>query len=167
MLKIHGAGSRLLAMALLLLILGACGTSAATPPAHTETSAAGAKGSELVVYKSPTCSCCKDWNTHVMVYGFPVNVKEVDDLTEIKDRYGVPGDLRSCHTAIVEGYVIEGHVPAADIERLLRERPAIAGLAVAGMPLGSPGMEVPGAAPVAYDVIAFDAAGGTSVFASH
>ncbi|HYF61472.1 MAG TPA: DUF411 domain-containing protein [Herpetosiphonaceae bacterium] len=167
MLKIHGAGSRLLVLATLLLILGACGTPAATTPEHPESAAAGAKPAALVVYKSPTCSCCKDWNTHVMAYGFPVSVKEVDDVGAIKDRYAVPAALRSCHTAIVDGYVIEGHVPAADIERLLRERPAIAGLAVAGMPIGSPGMEVPGAQPVAYDVIAFDAAGGTSVFASH
>lgn len=85
----------------------------------------------------------------------------------IKTAQGVPSALQSCHTAIVDGYIVEGHVPAADIQRLLKERPAIQGLAVPGMPVGSPGMELQGAPTDAYDVIAFDASGKTSIFASY
>lgn len=88
-------------------------------------------------------------------------------MSEVITRYQVPPDLQSCHTAIVDGYVIEGHVPAADIDRLLAERPQIAGLAVPGMPVGAPGMEVQGMEPQAYDVIAFDKQGKTSIYASY
>ena len=95
-----------------------------------------------IVYKSPTCSCCKKWVEHLRANGFPVQVREPDDLNTVKDRLGVPADMRSCHTAEIDGYVIEGHVPAADVQRLLREKPKALGLAVPGMPLGSPGMEV-------------------------
>jgi len=97
---------------------------------------------------------------------FPVKAEDTEDLAVIKKKHGVPGNLQSCHTALVEGYVLEGHVPADLIDRLLRERPAIAGLAVPGMPSGSPGMESPGRAPEPYQVIAFDRSGRTSVFAS-
>jgi len=86
-------------------------------------------------------------------------------MAEIKRRYGVPPALASCHTGVVDGYVVEGHVPAEDIERLLAERPPVRGLAVPGMPIGSPGMEIAGIAPVPYDVIAFDEGGNTYVFA--
>jgi hypothetical protein len=96
-----------------------------------------------------------------------VQVESVADLMPIKARNQVPPELQSCHTAIVDGYVIEGHVPAAEIKRLLAERPAVLGLAVAGMPIGSPGMEVEGVAAQPYDVIAFDAGGGRQVFASY
>ena len=99
--------------------------------------------------------------------GFAVQVKDVQDLSVIKSQNNVPPQLQSCHTAIVTGYVIEGHVPVAEIERLLAESPDITGLAVPGMPIGSPGMEVEGAAPQPYDVIAFDAAGNFEVFASY
>jgi hypothetical protein len=88
-------------------------------------------------------------------------------LTSIKAQHGVPGELQSCHTAIVDGYVIEGHVPAAEIQRLLKERPKVRGLSVPGMPVGSPGMEIDGQATEAYDVIAFAEDGSTSVFASY
>ena len=97
---------------------------------------------------------------------FPVKAEDTEDLAAIKKKHGVPGNLQSCHTALVEGYVVEGHVPADLIDRLLRERPAIAGLAVPGMPSGSPGMESPGRAPEPYQVIAFERSGRTSVFAS-
>ncbi len=90
---------------------------------------------------------------------------DLDDLGPIKRRHAVPAALESCHTALVEGYVVEGHVPADLIDRLLRERPRLAGLAVPGMPLGSPGMESPGQAPERYDVVAFDRSGRTSLFA--
>jgi hypothetical protein len=99
--------------------------------------------------------------------GYSFKVENVDNLAAIKAEYNVPSNLQSCHTAIVDGYVIEGHVPVEDVERLLSERPDIVGLAVAGMPLGSPGMEVEGAAPEPFDVIAFDAQGNTQIFASY
>ena len=100
-------------------------------------------------------------------HGYTATVEDVQDLTAVKSQYNVPSALHSCHTAIVDGYIIEGHVPIEEIERLLRERPDIAGLAVPGMPIGSPGMEVEGAAPQPYQVISFDQAGNTEVFASY
>ena len=99
--------------------------------------------------------------------GYAVVEENTQNLIEIKDRYQVPLELRSCHTAIVDGYVLEGHVPVAEIERLLAERPDIIGLGVAGMPAGSPGMEIEGAAPVPFDVVAFDKNGETEIFASY
>ena len=119
------------------------------------------------VYKSPTCGCCANWVTHLQKAGFTTRVTETDDVASIKAQRGVPARVQSCHTAVVDGYVLEGHVPAADVQRLLKERPAIAGLAVPGMPIGSPGMEVPGQRPQAYDVVTFDKQGQTRVFASH
>ena len=102
---------------------------------------------------------------HLRKNGFTVDPRDVTDLSAVKRKHGVPPALESCHTGIVDGYVIEGHVPADVIDRLLRERPQIAGLAVAGMPLGSPGMEAPGQKVERYDVVAFDARGGTRVYA--
>jgi hypothetical protein len=99
--------------------------------------------------------------------GYRVQVENVNDLTAVKQNQKVPPQLQSCHTAIVDGYVIEGHVPVAEIERLLEERPPIAGLAVPGMPVGSPGMVVDGAADQPYDVVAFDKEGRTQIFASY
>jgi hypothetical protein len=99
--------------------------------------------------------------------GYTVKVEDVNDLNAVKRNQQIPPQLQSCHTAIVDGYIIEGHVPVAEIERLLEERPAIAGLAVPGMPIGSPGMEVDGQADQPYDVIAFDKSGQTQVFASY
>lgn len=119
------------------------------------------------VYKSPTCGCCANWVKHLQQHGFTTRVTETDDVASIKTQRGVPARVQSCHTAVVDGYVIEGHVPAADVQRLLKERPAVVGIAVPGMPIGSPGMEVPGQKPQAYDVVAFDKQGQTRVFASH
>ena len=102
---------------------------------------------------------------HLRRHAFPVDDRETDDLGAFKRKLGVPPKLSSCHTATVDGYVIEGHVPADVIDRLLRERPKVAGLAVPGMPAGSPGMESPGQKPERYDVLAFDARGTTTVFA--
>lgn len=99
--------------------------------------------------------------------GYSTSVEDVDNLAEVKIRYEIPLRLQSCHTAIVDGYIIEGHVPIAEVERLLTERPDIAGLSVPGMPVGSPGMEVEGAGVEPYQVIAFDTAGNTEVFASY
>lgn len=131
---------------------------------------AGAEATEIVVYKTPTCGCCGDWIDHLEAAGFEVKARDLPDLTELKANNGVPRALASCHTAMVEGYVIEGHVPAADINRLLESRPKVAGLAVPGMPLGSPGMEHPDPRRhEAYDVVAFGTADakGTRIFASH
>lgn len=100
-------------------------------------------------------------------HGYTLQVEDVDNLGAVKQQYKVPMQLQSCHTAIVDGYIVEGHVPVAEVERLLAERPSVAGLAVAGMPIGSPGMEVAGSDPEPYDVVAFDASGGMTVFASY
>ena len=124
-----------------------------------------ASGAELMVYKSPTCGCCSKWIEHLEANGFQVESEDLLDLRALKQTNGIPPRLGSCHTAIVEGYVIEGHVPAQDISRLLEERPAVAGLAVPGMPIGSPGMEGPN--PERYEVLSFDGGGKTSVFATH
>ena len=104
---------------------------------------------------------------HMRTSGFTVRTTDVNDLTEIKASRGVPDQVQSCHTSLVNGYVVEGHVPAADVKRLLKEKPAIAGIAVGGMPAGSPGMEFPGTKAQAYNVMSFDKAGKTSVFAKH
>ena len=119
------------------------------------------------VYKTPTCGCCSKWVDHLKTNGFAVHTIDVKSLDNVKARHRVPTDLGSCHTAIVAGYVIEGHVPAADIRRLLTGRPNIAGLAVPSMPLGSPGMEVSGKKPHPYRVLAFDRTGQTTVYASY
>ena len=105
------------------------------------------------VFKSPTCGCCSMWGDHLAESGFEVEVEDVADLDSIKQLAGVPDHLRACHTAVADGYTIEGHVPATAIRKLLAERPSIKGLAVPGMPAGSPGMPSP--TPEPYDVIAF------------
>ena len=118
----------------------------------------------VTVYKSPSCGCCGKWVDHLRASGFRVAVHDVQNVEPFKERYGVPSRLASCHTATVDGYVIEGHVPAADIRRLLAEKPKVKGLAVPGMPVGSPGMEQ-GNVKEPYDVVSFDQAGRTAVFA--
>lgn len=119
---------------------------------------------EITVWKSPSCGCCGKWVAYMKEHGFKVTVVDMNDVTPVKRQHGVPQNLWSCHTAVVDGYVIEGHVPAADIERLLRDHPAIAGLAVPGMVTGSPGME--GGQAEAYDVMAFGNA-KTQVYSHH
>ena len=120
----------------------------------------------VVVYKDPNCGCCKSWVEHLRKHGFEVVAKDTADMTAIKRTGRVPEALHSCHTAFVNGFVIEGHVPAADIQRLLAEKPRVAGIAVPGMPIGSPGMEM-GSRVDRYDVIAFNRDGSTRVFARH
>jgi len=121
----------------------------------------------ITIYKSPTCGCCAKWVDHVRAAGFATTVHDVADVDAIKRREGVPTALQSCHTALVEGYVVEGHVPAADVLRLLREKPkGVRGVAVPGMPSGSPGMEMGGRAD-RFDVVAFGRDGRTRVFAQH
>jgi hypothetical protein len=121
----------------------------------------------LIVYKSPSCGCCSKWVDHVKAAGFAVEVHDEEDMESIKDRLGVPSDLRSCHTALAEGYLIEGHVPAEDIKRLLAARPKLAGLAVPGMPASTPGMAKPGAPREPYTVVSFQKDGATQVYARH
>jgi hypothetical protein len=126
---------------------------------------APAERTELVVYKSATCGCCKDWIRHLETNGFAVTGYDVQDLAQLKRQNGVSPQLGSCHTARVGGYVIEGHVPAQDIKRLLADRPGVAGLAVPGMPAGSPGMEGPRKDP--YNVYTFDKTGNIAVYARY
>lgn len=119
----------------------------------------------MTVYKSPTCICCSAWVDHVRQAGFPLTVVDTSNLAPIKARYGILPGQGACHTAMVGGYVLEGHVPAANIRRLLTERPRITGLAVPGMPVGSPGMEGP--MPQLYEVLAFTREGFSRVWAKH
>lgn len=118
----------------------------------------------ITVYKSPTCGCCAKWVDHLEENGFEVESIDTPDVNVTKVQYGVPGELSSCHTAIVDGYVVEGHVPADVIKKMLADKPEIVGIAVPGMPMGSPGME--GSRVDHYDVIAFQEDGARSVFAS-
>ena len=119
------------------------------------------------VFKSPTCGCCSKWVDHLRAHGFTVKTTDTETIDDLKAKHQIPKASRSCHTALVGGYVVEGHVPAADVQRLLKERPAIAGIAVPGMPIGSPGMEVPGMKAQPFEVVAFTKQGTTRVFASH
>lgn len=121
----------------------------------------------VVVHKSPTCGCCTAWVAHMRKAGFPVDVRETPDVTPVKRRVGVPAGKDSCHTAIVGGYFVEGHVPALDVKRLLADKPDAKGLAVPGMPLGSPGMEVPGGQTQPYAVELVKRDGSTEVFSRH
>ena len=127
--------------------------------------AQGAVAATLMVTKTAACGCCKGWVEHMKKAGFKVEVHDVEDVTPTATRLGVPTRLRSCHSASIGGYAIEGHVPAADVKRLLATRPKAAGLAVPGMVAGSPGMESP--EPQPYKTLLFDKAGKTRVFASH
>jgi len=120
---------------------------------------------QVQVYKDPTCGCCGNWVQHLRANGFQVAVKEVPDTAEYRHKFGVPDSLASCHTAVVDGYALEGHVPATEVQRLLRERPKAKGLAVPGMPMGSPGMESTRTQP--YSVMLIDAQGRSSVYASY
>ncbi len=138
------------------LLLTACAGGAA-PRAADEI--------DIKVFRSPTCSCCGAWVQYMEQNGFNVIVEDVQDMAPIKARYLVPPELQSCHTALVDGFVIEGHVPVREIMRLITERPDVIGLAVPGMPAGAPGME--GSAEVPFDVIAFDSAGRKQIFAQY
>jgi hypothetical protein len=124
----------------------------------------GQQPTRVDVYKDPSCGCCGQWVAHLQRAGFATVVTDVSSIETVKIKYHVPARLQSCHTAIVDGYVIEGHVPASDIRRLLKERPTIVGLAVPGMPVGSPGME--GASGKPYNVVSFDASGRSIVYST-
>lgn len=126
---------------------------------------APANAAEVVVYKSRYCGCCGKWVDHLKSHGHKVKVHNTEEMDRVKQIAGVPDHLQSCHTAMVDGYVIEGHVPAKEIGKLLSQRPKMAGLSVPGMPAGSPGME--GEEPERYDVILFDTGGKQTVFAKY
>jgi hypothetical protein len=120
---------------------------------------------EAVVYKSPYCGCCGDWVAHLQANGFTVKSIETVNLDPVRERYRVPAKLASCHTALIGGYVVEGHVPASAVKRLLKEKPPAVGISVPGMPIGSPGMEGPN--PEAFNVMVFDERGQAKVFESY
>ena len=124
--------------------------------------AAMAAAPVIDVFKSASCGCCAGWVEHLKANGFKTRVKNVDNPSDYRERGGIPNELGSCHTGMIQGYAIEGHVPAADIKRLLAQKPKAKGLAVPGMPLGSPGMEGPRKDP--YDVLLVHADGKTTVF---
>jgi hypothetical protein len=121
----------------------------------------------ITVYKDPYCGCCTAWAEHLKASGFNVTVEEREDMAAIKTKYGVPDDLTSCHTAVIAGYAIEGHVPGDDIKRFVSQHPAGRGLAVPGMPVNSPGMEVPGEPNERYTVWLFQKDGSRAAFARH
>jgi len=122
---------------------------------------------EVTVYKSATCGCCSKWITHLENEGFKVVSHNKEDMNSVKKEAGLQPELASCHTAFVDGYVIEGHVPASDIKRLLTQKLAVLGLTAPGMPQKSPGMQPAGNVPQGFDVLAFDKAGKTTVFESY
>lgn len=119
---------------------------------------------EVVVYQSRTCGCCKKWVAHLQENGFKVRSEMMDDVTEIKRKENLPMKLASCHTAKINGYIVEGHVPAVAIRKLLAEKPNLKGISVPGMPMGSPGME--GSHKESFDVVSFDENGSEQVFMS-
>lgn len=155
------------------LVAGGCAPEAAganegattQAPVDATLAAVIAETPTIKVYKSPTCGCCALWVDHMREAGFELAVEDTNDMIAIKRDAGLPAQLQSCHTAFVDDYVFEGHIPAEVIARFLAEAPSARGLAVPGMPVGSPGMEF-GDRVDPYDVIQFDAAGGTSVYES-
>jgi len=161
--------SRLLALGLVSIGIVLTGCSAAQPPQAQSVEAVAdqvAMNSALTVFRSPTCGCCHQWIEHMEAAGFTVKDNVTENMTAIKKQYGVPANLASCHTTIVDDYVVEGHIPAEDVQRLLAEKPDIAGIAVPGMPIGSPGMES-GDYVEPYTVFSFTESGETAAFAEH
>jgi hypothetical protein len=134
----------------------------------TETAASGETAKPTIqVWKTVGCTCCDGWVEHLKAAGYPVEVEEAADINAIKRARGIPVRTWSCHTAEVDGYLVEGHVPAATIDRVLAERPTVAGVAVPGMPMGSPGMEMPGMEADPYQVMSFTAQGAVEVYEQH
>ncbi|MFA6965735.1 DUF411 domain-containing protein [Bosea sp. (in: a-proteobacteria)] len=123
--------------------------------------------SVLTVYRTPTCGCCKAWGSHLARAGLSTTIIELNDLAPTKRRAGVPDAYEACHTGLIDGYFVEGHVPAGDIRRLLAERPTARGLVVPGMPVGSPGMEVAGVKPEPFQTLLIATNGSASIFANH
>jgi len=160
-------GLRLMSLLPLLLAGLTIGASHATSETVETISPVMKSSPEIVMYKPPTCECCSGWAEHMRKAGFTVIVNKSENMEMIKAMNGVSSNLASCHTAIVDGYVIEGHVPAADVERLLKERPNITGLTAPGMPMQSPGMQAEGLPPKNYKVLAFDKDGNVRVFSDY
>lgn len=161
--------SGLLFSGLIATTIAVAGCSAADDPAAQTTADSVqhvAADTELIVFRSPTCGCCGKWIEHMEAAGFRVKDEVTEDMTAIKEQYGVLEQLASCHTTIVDGYVVEGHIPAVDVQRLLTEKPDVAGIAVPGMPIGSPGMES-GDYVEPYTVFSFKEDGTTAAFAEH
>jgi hypothetical protein len=125
--------------------------------------AASSKASEITVYRAPSCSCCGGWIAHLAAQGFQLKEIATSNMNMLKQQHGVPNDLASCHTAVIQGYVIEGHVPVKDIKRLLAQHPKVAGIAVPGMPIGTPGME-DGDRREPFTVFSFDEQGNAQAF---
>ncbi len=144
----------------------ALGAAYAVQPSVAQMAAAEKSAAKAQVYRSASCGCCKKWVSHLQQNGFAVTDSVVDDINAVKTQLGLPLALGSCHTAVVDGYLVEGHVPAEDIRKLLETKPAVRGIAVPRMPAGSPGMEAAGRKD-AFDVLAFDAQGKTTVFSHH
>jgi hypothetical protein len=136
-------------------------------PAFNQVAVADNADRVVEVWKSASCGCCSKWIAHMRAAGFTVSATDTDALTSVKTRHGVPDGLRSCHTAKVGGYIVEGHVPASDVLQLLQRKPPVIGISVPGMPMGSPGMEMPDGSTDAFDTIAFTKDGGTHVFNHH
>ncbi|HEY5719416.1 MAG TPA: DUF411 domain-containing protein [Gammaproteobacteria bacterium] len=153
--------TRSLAVAGLLALFASFPAGAASPWDAAQVEHAGSR--EITVYRSPSCGCCKGWIDHLRTHGFEVSDVARDDVMPIKQQLGLPAALASCHTAVIDGYVIEGHVPADDIKRLLAQKPAVAGLAVPEMPMGPPGMEM-GARKDPFAVLSFDRTGNVEAF---
>ena len=183
-----GTRSRMLALFVGALATSACANAEATEaPAVADQALAAAEGTPSVagqpavatgdqlaeagptmtVFKTPSCGCCSIWADHMREAGFVVEVHDANSLADVKRQSGVPDDLHSCHTAIVQGLVVEGHVPAETIKDVLADRQGLKGIAVPGMPIGSPGMEMPGRAADPYEVVGFGEDGTRTVVARH
>lgn len=145
------------------LVIGSAAAFALAGSARAQTRG----GRALAVYKSPTCGCCEGWVAHMRQAGFTAAVHVVEDPGTVRRARGLPDALASCHTAVIGGYAIEGHVPATDVTRLLAERPEAVGLAVPGMPMGSPGMEAPGGRKQPFDTLLVLRGGQTRVWERH
>lgn len=146
------AGGLVAVLAGLIVLMTACSDASSWYP-------------QVVVYKNPTCGCCEKWIDQMKAAGFSVKVSDTPNVDPLKRQHNVPEEARSCHTALVGGYVVEGHVPIEDVIRMLKDRPDIDGIATPGMPMGSPGMEGP--RKDAYNVVAFSGGVPTYIFASH
>lgn len=153
------------ALVVAALALAACGREGASSPVAT--AAAAEDPGKLVVYEGPQCSCCAKWGQEMSAAGFEVEAHKTEHMTHMKSAVGVPPQVASCHTAKVGGYFVEGHVPAREVQRLLAERPAGRGLVVAGMPVGSPGMELPDGRIQPYEVLLVAEDGSASVYARY
>jgi hypothetical protein len=164
--------TRWLTVLALGMSMATAGCSVATPGQSDPPAASGAPITAadrmlLTVHKSPTCGCCALWVDHVKASGLRAEIQLANDIEPVKRRVGVPAGYGSCHTAEVDGYFIEGHVPASDIQRLLKERPDALGLTLPGMPMGSPGMEVPSGEVRPYTVFLVHKDGAVSPFSEH